>query len=232
VRYRLLPVAALSVTATIAGPLGCSTTHLLSPVGKNNLRVNTSLGGPILRRPIPTPAPILTVNAAYGLEEDVDVHVGLQPSGLLFQSSAEAAPILALNGGVVWHPIARARHALSIGGELHGMANRRDAVVFANAWIGGAGRPTRWLLLGGGVHNLLRVGSTDREVDARPFWAPTLFGLAQFSPSARFSIDVELRWYAFSQNAGLATVDWLSPGGIGVIGALVGFNVHFGQGVR
>jgi hypothetical protein len=232
VRYWLLRAAALITISGLAAPLGCATTHLLQPVGKDNLRINASLGGPILQRPLPIPAPIATVNAAYGVEDNVDVHVGLQPSALVFASSPEASPILGINGGAVWHPIVRVPHALAIGGELQAFGNKRDAVVYANAWIGGAGRPTRWLLLGGGVHNLLRIGSTDREIDARPFWTPTLFGLAQFSPSSRFSIDLEVRWYAFSQNAGLATVDWLSPGGIGVIGALLGFNFNFGQGVR
>jgi hypothetical protein len=229
VRYWLLRAAVVTI---FAAPSGCATTHLLQPVGKDNVRINTSLGGPILRRPVPIPAPIVTVNAAYGLEDDIDVHAGVQPLALAFSPGEGSVPILGITGGAVWHPIARARHALAIGGELQALGNRRDAVVFADAWIGGSGRPTRWLLLGGGVHNLFRIGSSDRELDARPFWTPTLFGLAQFSPSQRFSIDLEVRWYAFSQNAGLVTVDWLSPGGIGVIGAMLGFNVNFGQGVR
>jgi hypothetical protein len=115
---------------------------------------------------------------------------------------------------------------------MYAFGNRADAVVFANAWIGGAGRPTRWLLLGGGVHNMLRVGSSDRELDQRPFWTPTLFGLAEFSPSRRVSLDLELRWYAFTQNATIATVNWLSTGPVGVLGVMLGVNVNFGESVR
>lgn len=229
VRYWLLRAA---VVTLLAAPTGCATTHLLQPVGKNNLRVNASLGGPILRRPVPIPAPIVAVDVAYGIEDDIDLHASVQPLAMAFSGGGGSTAILSLAGGAVWHPIPNVRHALSIGGSLQGMGNRRDAVVFADAWIGGAGRPTRWLLLGGGVHNMLRIGSSDRELDARPFWTPTLFGLAQFSPTSRFSIDLEMRWYAFSQNAGLVTVDWLTPGGIGVIGAMLGFNVNFGPGVR
>jgi hypothetical protein len=216
----------------LAAVSGCATTHLLQPVGKNNLRLNASLGGPILRSPGPTPVPLVSVNAAYGVEDDVDIHLGLHPVAAAFRPSAESSPLLGMNAGAAWHPIARARHALTLGGEVYGFANRSDAVVYANAWIGGAGRPTPWLLLGGGVHNLLRVGSSEPEIEQRPFWTPTLFGLAEFSPSKRFSIDLEVRWYAFSQNGTLATVNWLSTGPIGVLGAMLGFNVNFGEGVR
>jgi hypothetical protein len=229
VRYWLFWTA---VVTLLAASSGCATSHLLQPVGKDHLRVNASVGGPILRRPLPIPTPIVTVDVAYGLEEDIDLHASVQPLSMAFSGGGGSTAILSMTAGAVWHPIRNVRHALAIGGSLQGMANRRDAVVFADAWVGGAGRPTRWLLLGGGVHNLLRIGSSDRELDARPFWAPTLFGLAQFSPSTRFSIDLELRWYAFTQNADLVTVDWLSLGGLGVIGAMLGFNVQFGPGVR
>ncbi len=221
--------AAWVVLATTSG---CATTHLLEPVGKNNLRVNTTFGGPILRSPGPTPAPLLAVNAAYGVEDDVDIHVGLHPLAAAFRSGPDASPLLGMNAGAAWHPLARAPRALTVGADVYAFGNRADAVVFTDAWIGGAGRPTSWLLLGGGVHNLLRVGSSDAEINQRPFWTPTLFGLAEFTPSRRFSIDLELRWYAFSQNATLATVNWLATGPVGVIGAMLGFNVNFGAGAR
>jgi hypothetical protein len=208
----------------------CATTHTLEPVGKNRLRMNASLGGPVLNLGgAPIPLPIATVNAAYGVEDDVDVHVGLHPVALAFNPGEGSVPLLGMNGGVTWHPLQRFRNALAIGGELYGFANRRDAVVFGNAWIGGAGRPTRWLLLGGGIHNLLRVGVTSPEFDTRTFWTPTVFLLARFNPTERIGIDIEPRWYAFSQNTAILTPNWVSLGGIGAVGVTVGFSYTFGE---
>lgn len=178
---------------------------------------------------IPIPLPVVTVNAAYGVEEDVDVHVGLHPVAAAFNPGAGSVPLLGMNAGVTWHPIARWRHALSIGGEMYGFANRSDALVFGNLWIGGAGRPTRWLLLGGGIHNMLRVGVTNADLDTRSFWTPTVFLLARFNPTERIGIDIEPRWYGFSQNTNILSPNWVSIGGIGAVGITLGFSYTFGE---
>lgn len=206
---------------------GCATTHLLQPVGKNNVRINVSGGGPAIRLGGPIPLPLVSVNAAYGVEDDLDIHAGLHPVAAAFNPGAGSTPLMGINAGATWHPIQRWRHALSIGGELYAFGNRRDAVVFANAWIGGSGRPTRWLLLGGGVHNLLRVGSSEPEVDARPFWTPTLFGLAEFGPIGRVTIDLEARWYAFTQNGRNTAPEFFPIGSLGALGVMLGVNYTF-----
>lgn len=210
---RLLLTLALTSAA-------CATTQLARPVGRGNIRVSATLGGPLVKfGGAPVPLPITTVGAAYGISDLVDVHAEVHPT-------AAAFGIAGLSAGAALHPIASHRSALTIGASIKAFGNGDDGVLFTDLWIAGGGRVARWLWLGGGLHNGLRmVGSaTLREQTA---WAPTLFGLASFLVSRRVAIDVEARWYAMSSCGRCVAPDYYPIGDAGALGLLLGVAYQF-----
>lgn len=216
---------------TLSALTGCMTTHLARPVGAGNTRVHASLGGPLIRLGGATlPLPITTLGVAHGLGDDVDVHADLHPTAAVFNPGAGSTPLLGVDAGVAWHPIPRHRSALTLGATLYGFGNKLDATVFADAWVAGGIRPVSWLFLSIGLHNQLRIGSSDREVSQRSFWAPTAFALVSFGPFRRVSIDVEARWYSFTENASRVAPDWVATGPVGALGVLLGLSYQFPQG--
>jgi hypothetical protein len=208
----------------LSGAAACGTTHLVRPLGAGNTRVNLSVGGPFVRFGAPIPLPVSVLGVAHGVTDAVDVHGDLHPTALGFG-------VAGADVGLAVHPIPAARHALTIGGTIYGFSNREDAVVFADLWIGSIFRPTRWLALGGGLHNGLRIDTTDRELRERFPWAPTpfLYGALTFG---RVGLELEFRWNVISANGYRATVNYYPVGEIGALGLLLGVTYQFPEGVR
>jgi len=109
-----------------------------------------------------------------------------------------------------------------VGASLGGFFNADDGVVLGDLWVAGGGRVASWLWLGGGLHNGLRVFTT--ALGEQSPWAPTLAALAAFTVSRRFTLDVELRWYALASCGRCLTPEYLSPGGVGGLGLVLGFH--------
>lgn len=77
---------------------GCAAHSNLTPVGKGNVDVALSLGGPFI--PISEtkiPTPYLTVGANYGLSENINVDANLHITSLFYQ-------INGLDFGATWFP--------------------------------------------------------------------------------------------------------------------------------
>lgn len=222
------------LATVLAGLLlpGCATSHLARPVGRGNTRVNLSVGGPVARvRDLPLPVPLTTVGVAHGLTDAVDVHADVHPFAALFNPGDGSAPVLGMDLGVAVHPIERHRAALTVGGALYGFGNRRDAVLFSDLWLASGMYPTRWLWLSVGVHNMVRMAVSDQEVRERSPWSPTAF--VQLAVLAgRVQIELEGRWYAFTENGRRATPDFYSIGELGALGILLGLNYQFEGSAR
>ena len=172
----------------------------------------------------PVPLPVTTVGVAHGLTDLVDVHAELHPTAAAFGVAGATA-------GAAVHPLPSHRSALTFGASFNGFGNGGDAVLFTDLWVSGGGRVARWLWLGGGLHNGLRLAGSSslREQTA---WAPTLFGLASFSLSRRVALDVEVRWYAMSTCARCLAPDYVSLGDAGSLGLLLGVSYQFDGGAR
>jgi hypothetical protein len=214
---------------------GCATTHLARPVGQGNTRVNLSLGGPMVKLGgTPIPIPLTTVGVAHGMSDALDVHADLHPFVALFSPGEDingnrSAPVLGADLGLAWHPIERHRTALTVGGALYGFSNRADAIVFGDLWIGTGVYATRWLWLSAGLHNQLRIAASDRELRERPLWAPTAYAQVGFV-LGRVQLDLEGRWYSFTQNGHRTAPDYFPIGELGALGVLFGVSYQFDGG--
>jgi hypothetical protein len=214
------------------GLAGCATTHLARPVGRGNTRFNLSAGGPLVRVGATIPMPLTTVEVARGIEDDIDLHAGIYPTALAFSPGNGSSPLLGMSVGGAWHPIPRHRSALTVGAVLYGFSNRVDGVVFGDAWIAGNLRATSWLNLAAGVHNMVRLASSSEVLDQRSVWSPTAFAQVAFGPFGRWEIQLEARWYAFTENGFLATPNYYPIGQLGDLGALVGVSYQLPGGGR
>lgn len=208
----------------------CSTTYLARPVGRGNTRVNGSAGGPIANLfNAPIPAPITTVGIAHGVTDSTDVHADFHPTAAAFDSGPGTVPILGLDMGFAYHPIPGHRAAATVGAAAYGFTNRADAVVFADFWLASSTRVTTWFSIAGGLHNVIRIASSDAELNRRPVWNPTLFAQIALRPfSGRFEFELEARWYAFTENGRRAVPAYFSIGEAGALGFQIGANWHFG----
>jgi hypothetical protein len=194
------------------------TSHLVRPVGQGNARFSVSAGGPLLIfHGAPVPVPVTTVGAAYGVRDDVDVHADLHPT-------AAAYGIAGLDVGFAWHPLHGPRGALTLGGAVYGFGNGQDAVLLADPWLGGMVRVASWFSLSLGMHNMLRVDTSDPTLRSTFPWAPSPFlGLA-FRTSGTTELELEFRWDAAASNARLAAPQYVNLGDYGTLGVLLGFN--------
>ena len=213
----------------LAGSLlgACATTQLARPLGRGNTRVALSLGGPLVAfGGAPVPLPVSVLGIAHGLSDAVDVQADLHPT-------AAAFGIAGLDLGVAWHPLSAHRSALTLGAALYGFGNGADATVLADLWVAAGLRPVRWLWLGAGLHNGLRLLTSSSELREQMPWAPTPFVQAAFRPGmGRVELEVELRWYALASCGSCAAPDYYSPGGPGALGVLLGLTYSFAGGHR
>lgn len=224
-RTSLFRTAALALA--LAALPACGTSHLVRPVGRGNTRVAVSAGGPLVRfGGAPVPVPIAVVGVAHGLSDEADVHAELHGTAALFG-------IAGLSMGGAWHPVRSSRTALSLGGTLYGFGNGRDAVLFADVWLGASWRVWSWLSLGGGLHNGLRIDTTDAELRERFPWAPTPFAQLALRPGGgRVEFELEARWNAAATNGFLAAPNYYSVGPLGALGLLIGVTYQFEGAAR
>ena len=211
----------------------CGTTHLVRPVGRGQTRISLSAGGPLATIGSATiPVPMTTLGVAHGVTDAVDVHADIHPFGWIFTSGEGSISPIGGTIGAAVHPIPtpRGRHWLTIGADLYGFTNRLDAEMYANFWIGGSIDPTSWLSLAAGLHNTVILASTNSFQSNRSRYEPTLFLQAAVRPSRHVSVDVELRWYAFSENGVAVVPAYISIGELGALGILLGVHYQFGGG--
>ncbi|MEI8256164.1 MAG: hypothetical protein WCJ30_10885, partial [Deltaproteobacteria bacterium] len=223
-----------SVSIVLAACIGsipaCATTHLARPVGRGQTRISLSAGGPLAQVGGATiPVPMATVGIAHGLSDAVDVHADFHPFSWIFSPGDGSIGVLGGTMGLAVHPIplgnGNGRHWLTLGADVLGFTNRLDAELLTNLWIAGSIDPTWWLSLAAGLHNTIVVASTNGYQSRRSPYLPTLFAQIALRPSRRVSIDVEARWYGFSENSVNLVPAYVGLGDLGALGVL--FGVHY-----
>lgn len=219
----------LFLGAALTSATGCATTHLARPLGVGQTRVNLTVGGPLATLgSVTIPAPLTSLSVAHGMSDLVDVSGGIHPLLWAFSPGNGSTPILGADLGVAVHPIpgARGRPALTLGAQLYGFTNRLDALVMADLWASTGVYPTRWLFLGAGLHNTLRLGVTDAEVGARSVWQGTAFTQVALI-FGRVQLETELKWYAFTENGFRTAAPIIPVGPFGALGIQLGFSYQF-----
>ncbi len=219
VRFRTLLLRTCLLGA-LAPATACTTTHLLRPLGRGNTRGNVSIGGgPMVRfAGAPIPMPVTTLGVAHGVTDGIDVHADVHTTAAFFG-------VAGLDMGAAFHPIASHRAALTVGASITGMSNGRDAVMFADVWFGTAWRVANFLWLGAGMHNGLRTFTSDDTLRGRSPWAPVPFVHVGIQPrGGRFGFEIELRWYAPTENGTIQFAPYYAVADRGALGIALGFN--------
>jgi hypothetical protein len=195
---------------------------MTAPLAKGTTEVSASLGGPVvLLDKKPLPVPISTVGVAHALSDLATVRGALHPT-------AAAFGIAGLDAGLVLHPLEGHRALLTTGLDAHAFVNGADTVFLADPWIATRHPLAPWISLAGGAHVPIRYLTSSAELrDTSPVM-PTLFVQPAFV-FRRFELDVEVRWYALASKASPVAPDWLTPGGVGALGLLLGGAYRFGE---
>lgn len=195
---------------------------MTAPLAKGTTEVSASLGGPaVIFGGAPVPIPVSTVGVAHGISDVATVRGALHPT-------AAAFGIAGLDAGLVLHPFEGHRALLTVGLDAYAFANGADTVFLADPWIATRRPLTRWFSLAGGAHVPIRYLTSSAELrDATPVM-PTVFVQPGFL-IGRFELDLEMRWYALASNGSVLAPDWLSPGGVGALGLLLGGAYRFGE---
>ncbi|HEX7480450.1 MAG TPA: hypothetical protein VF331_21795 [Polyangiales bacterium] len=195
---------------------GCGTT-LTAALPRKTTVVTGSLGGPaVLFGGAPLPVPLSTVGVAHAPSDAVSVRGALHPT-------AAAFGVAGLDLGVIVHPLQAQRAALSLGCDAYGFDNGRDAVLLADPWIASRATLLPWLALSGGAHLPIRLATASKTLRELSPFAPTLFVQPAFLVG-RWELAVELRWYAFASCGSCVAPEWVSPGGAGALGVVLGAN--------
>jgi len=195
--------------------VGCGHTTSVRPTPKDVIQAEAAVGGPLVRLAgLILPVPLSTAGVRYGLGDSYDVAAHLHLTSLSFG-------VAGVDIGSTWMPVPQngALPALSLSGRLYGFGNLRNS-------------PRAYLELTGsasylaGEHFLTYLSATGLVQFAG---GPPLFALAA-GEELRFGqlgVQLELRWYEPDISTGYQVVDWVSPGGQGGLGVVLGFNYRF-----
>jgi hypothetical protein len=196
--------------------VGCGHATSVRPTPKDVIQAEAAVGGPLVRLAgLILPVPLSTAGVRYGLGDSYDVAAHLHLTSLSFG-------VAGVDIGSTWMPVPQngALPALSLSGRLYGFGNVSDS-------------PRAYLELTGsasylaGEHFLTYLSATSLVQFAG---GPLLFSLAAGEELrfGRFGLQLELRWYEPDVATGYQVVDWVSLGGQGGLGVVLGFNYRFG----
>jgi hypothetical protein len=196
---------------------GCTSSHILRPLGRGNGVVHASLGGPMH---LGIPLPVLSVGGGYGVKDDLDLFAHADLSALAFG-------VVHVDHGFALHPLIRERGwvpTLTLGASLHLMTNFRSARAIPQLTLGAAWRiRTRHLVYVGSD-----LGLSMGEVFYALF-APFLGG--ELRVGKRVGLSLEAKWIAPQYDTTFAVPYWSAPGNQGAFSIVLGLNVYLG-GVR
>ena len=209
------PLVAVAVTRSLVlvlavGTSGCGVLTHARPTPAGKLALEAAAGGPMASLGgVPVPLPLATVGASYGLAErwDVAAHVHLTPL-LMFRTAGfdlGATYLLLDQRGAV--------PALALSSRAYAFTDFRSAVL---PYVDLSGTAS-WQL--GRVFLGYATLTAMLPYDARFTLSPAVGATAELG---RFTVQLELRWYDPTYDTGPAIAPWLSPGGHGALGLILG----------
>ena len=218
-------IASMSALPLVLSLLGCSINHGVRPVGKGNVAVTGSVGGPMVEVfDAPLPLPLTEVGVRYGITERSDLHLGLHPSmyGFFRLAGVDAG------GSYLLAPQMGARPALNLDGSLMFVAG--DTVP---------GTPTGGSRFFGDLAGLAswewgqrgHLAYTGAELFAQPrpwgLYASPVLG-NRFQLGRRLALSVEAKWWNPWVDTEDLTLHWIAPANHGALSVQAGLSVTFG----
>ncbi len=194
----------------------CGLPAHVRPVPRGTLAVEAAVGGPAaLLGGVPVPLPLATVGASYGVTEAMDVHAHAHLTPLLLGTAG-----LDLGATLLARPEDAWRPALSLTGRVYGFSDLSSGALFH----GEVSAAASYLLRG----RFLTYASTAALYDALAGDVMWAVGVGAQVPFQRFALQLEANWYWPSYDAAAAPVSWVSLGGQGSFGLVLGASYRFG----
>lgn len=217
--------------AGLALAVGCSTTHGIRPIGKGNVGVELSVGGPITEVfGAPIPIPLSTLGATVGVTDTTDVHAAFHPTAaLMFAIGAgeigASQQLFAPKG---------ARPRLSADVTLLGAAGDLNPDQAPEGGFRFFFQPT---LLAGWDYG--KTGQHTVYTGVTGFFEPaeTFHGIGGWILGNRFGVkrghvDVELKWLDPWQSGVAIVPEYAAPGTLGAVELQFGYGFTFGGGAK
>ncbi|MCI0573936.1 MAG: hypothetical protein L0Y66_24655 [Myxococcaceae bacterium] len=196
---------------------GCGVATHVRPVPKGAWVAEASVGGPLVQLGAPVPLPLSSVGATYGLLEGLSVHGHLQPSPLLFGALGADA-----GATVLLLPEAGAVPALAATGQASVVTDFGRTAAW---WYADTSLTASWLLGGRWMPYATVTGQVD-----------FLNGQFQLAPGAgaqllleRWTLQAEARLYAPGRRTDVSAVPYVTAGGRGAFGLVLGASYRFGH---
>lgn len=211
---RALLTASLLTASLLAG--GCGLTTHVRPVPKGALVAEASVGGPIALVGAPVPLPLTSVGASYGLHERLAVHGHLQPTPLLLGvlgADAGLTGLLLEEEG--WRP------ALAATGQGYVYTDFGRTAAW---WFADASLTASWLLDGRWLPYATLTGQAD-FLNGLVTVAPGVGAQVLLGP---WALQAEARLYAPTRRTDVSAVPYVSAGGRGAFGLVLGASYRFG----
>ena len=208
--------------------LACSTIHGVKPVGKGNVEVGVSLGGPIVEvYGAPIPLPLSTIGATVGVTDTVNIHAAFHPTAAALMGIGE------LDLGGSWQFLAPRGAVPRLMGDLTLVGAYGDQ---------SEGSPEGGFRLfvqpsvmaswdwGKKKQHTFYTGPTVFIEPAPTFHALGAWAVGErWGLGARAHLDTELKWIApYASSYNLVT-HYYSPAAMGAISFQLGFGYVFGK---
>jgi hypothetical protein len=221
----LLAIVALALT-------GCSTAHHARPLGKGNMAVHASIGGPVAGIGDPEiPIPLTTLTYKVGITDRADIFVGWHVLETFVNNGN-----LYFDIGASYYVLdqKKARPGISAAFTVSPLINKEsgwasfDLQVTASWALG----PRERHLLYVGFHNVFTPARNDVVATPPYTWTPYLGGQLRIGKKRRLGLGLEIKWhrpYASTQDA---VVGYLGPGKLGALAFLSGITIYIGKDTK
>ena len=188
----------------------------LRPTPRGQVAAEFTLGGPFAKvANAIIPLPLTTVGASYGIADHLDVSAHFHPTAAVFG-------IAGLDVGGAWQPLMQkgAVPAVTLVGRLFGFTDFQSGFMpYLELGATGSYR------IAERFSPYLNV-TTLVQINAVPLLA---VGTGVELELGRFAIQAEFRWFSPNRPTLFNAVEWQSIGGLGAVGALLGFRYTFGE---
>jgi hypothetical protein len=202
---------------------GCAARTTIEPVGADNLRLNASLGGPLVSAfGTYPPIPNLTAGATYGISDRIDANGTVYLLPLLYS-------LAGFDVGVAWYPLLNdgPTPTLSIQPRLMSFTSFKSGVddrfriypvvSTSAAWKLGAG------MIYAGTDVTIPVSQPDYDRDPAPVIISPMIGY-RWNIWGEARLYTELKWHGVNVRTN-ATVEYINPGGYGALSPFIGVDI-------
>ena len=204
----------------------CAAHTNLEPVGKENLAVDISMGGPIVKAfGTRIPVPYFTTGVNYGLKDNLDLTGTLHLLSLPYK-------IFGMEPGVTWYPIQQKGKIPTIGIQPHALilmslkSGVDERIKCYPVLSGSAAWHMKKGLIYTGADLTVRLSDLDYNKDESPMIFSPFLGY-KWKLGSRTWLCTELKWNGANLQTDQLAVEYLDIGSHGAITTLFSIQRSF-----